>query len=253
MLFSNASTEAKGAAVLEPFGGARNVPGALENLFGGRALPMLFGELFGFDVPSIFGGAGKSQLSRRGIVSGLLRDSASLGKFFPEGDPDLFRDAMKEFPELAAQAGGAATTFASELAAAIKSGVLTSPPRAMLESSSGSPAKIRLASLKASSLEKKRKRRTSGDWASSARTASIWPSLASERQAGLAESGSAVDLEQRKISSSTPFFHRAVPWSTIRDSSSTPPKRNSDTATVSAAITVALRTNRSKGPLRATT
>ncbi len=116
----------------------------------------------------------------------------------------------------------------------------------MLASSSGSPAKIRLASLKASSLEKNRKRRTSGDCSSSVRTAAIWPSLASDRQAGLGESGSAVDLEQRKISSSTPFFHRAVPWSTIRDSSRTPPKRNSETATVRIPARVISRLRRSE-------
>ena len=47
------------------------------------------------------------------------------------------------------------------------------PSGSMFDSSSGSPAKIRLASLKASSLEKNRNRRTSGDCSSSVRTAAI--------------------------------------------------------------------------------
>jgi hypothetical protein len=103
-----------------------------------------------------------------------------------------------------------------------------------------------LASLKASSLEKKRKRRTSGDCSNSVRTAAICPSLASERHLGFGESGSAVDLEHRKISSSTPFFHREVPWSTMRERSRTPPKRKSETATVRMPASVMSRFRRSE-------
>jgi hypothetical protein len=55
-----------------------------------------------------------------------------------------------------------------------------------------------------------------------------------------------VEREQRKISSSTPCFQRAVPWSTIRDRSSTPPNRKRDTATVMTPARVMRRFRRSE-------
>ncbi len=105
------------------------------------------------------------------------------------------------------------------------------PSGSMLASSSGSPAKIRLASSKASAFDRKRKLRTSLDFSNSARTAATWASVASVWHFSVAP-GWEVEREHRKTSSSTPCFQRAVPWSTIRDSRRTPPKRNRDTATV---------------------
>ena len=49
-----------------------------------------------------------------------------------------------------------------------------------------------------------------------------------------------------KISSSTPFFHCWVPWSTSRESSSAPPSTHSDTATVMIPARVMSRFRRSE-------
>src|SRR6478752_7475748 len=63
-----------------------------------------------------------------------------------------------------------------------------------------------------------------------------------------------------KISSSTPFFHCWVPWSTRRESSSAPPSTQSDTVTVMIPASVMsrfrrndTRVSRAKYPMRVST
>ena len=63
-----------------------------------------------------------------------------------------------------------------------------------------------------------------------------------------------------KISSSTPFFHCWVPWSTRRDSSNAPPSTHKDTATVMMPARVISRfrrnetiVSRAKYPIRVST